>query len=153
MILVRSVPHGAYYGAVVAAPVYKKIADKLYASHIGGWKPPVDSFGKSKQLMVKKGRADEIKQTLSLLGIQIESKGDGIVDLAKTENGKYFLQSIAVNDHVVPNVLGMGLKDAMYLLETSGLNVRVQGRGKVTTQSLQAGVKIIKGQTITIQLS
>jgi cell division protein FtsI (penicillin-binding protein 3) len=153
MVLVRSVPHGAYYGAVVAAPVYKTIADKLYASHIGGWEPPVDSFGKSKELIVKAGKADEIKSTLALLGINIDAKGDGWVQLNKNTNGKYVLLPIINTDHKVPNVLGMGLKDAVLLLETAGLNVQISGLGKVIGQSIPAGDKIVKGQTISLQLS
>lgn len=153
MVLVRSVPHGAYYGAVVAAPVYKTIADKLYASHIGGWEPPVDSFGKSKELIVKAGKADEIKSTLALLGINIDAKGDGWVQLNKNTNGKYVLLPISNTDHKVPNVLGMGLKDAVLLLETAGLNVQISGLGKVIGQSIPAGDKIVKGQTISLQLS
>src|SRR5690606_24325886 len=44
-VLVRSTPGGVYYGAVVGAPVFKAIADKLYALHIGGWAPPIETIG------------------------------------------------------------------------------------------------------------
>jgi cell division protein FtsI (penicillin-binding protein 3) len=53
----------------------------------------------------------------------------------------------------VPNVIGMGIKDAIYLLENAGLNVRASGRGLVTRQSIDAGNKIQKGQQIIIELS
>ena len=47
----------------------------------------------------------------------------------------------------------MGLRDAIYMLETNGLQVKVVGRGAVVKQSLQAGTRIYKGQVITIELS
>jgi cell division protein FtsI (penicillin-binding protein 3) len=52
----------------------------------------------------------------------------------------------------VPNVKGMGLKDALYLLESENLRVAVRGRGKVMAQSLEPGSEIRKNETITIQL-
>ena len=53
----------------------------------------------------------------------------------------------------VPNVKGMGLKDAVYLLENSGLKVFVQGAGKVKEQSLVPGQKLMKGMSISLKLS
>jgi len=52
----------------------------------------------------------------------------------------------------VPNVIGWGLRDAVYILESRGLKVRVQGYGKVNTQSIPSGSQIIKGSTILIRL-
>jgi cell division protein FtsI (penicillin-binding protein 3) len=53
----------------------------------------------------------------------------------------------------VPNVVGMGLKDALYELESKGMKVEFTGKGIVTGQSINAGEKIIKGQKISIELS
>ena len=52
-----------------------------------------------------------------------------------------------------PNVLGMGLKDALYILENRGLRVRVQGNGMVRRQSLQPGSRAFHGSTIVIELT
>ena len=53
----------------------------------------------------------------------------------------------------VPDVKGMGLKDALYLLENAGLRVVIKGAGKVSAQSLPGGSRINKEQTIIIELS
>ena len=53
----------------------------------------------------------------------------------------------------MPKVLGLGLKDAVYMLENYGLKVIAGGRGKVIYQSLQEGTTFTKGQTINIQLN
>ena len=52
-----------------------------------------------------------------------------------------------------PAVIGMGLKDAVYLLENKGLKVVATGRGRVFNQSLLAGTPFKKGQTVTISLN
>ena len=52
----------------------------------------------------------------------------------------------------VPNVRGVGAKDAVYMLESCGLNVRMTGRGKVHSQSIQPGSQVRKGQTIYLTL-
>jgi len=52
----------------------------------------------------------------------------------------------------VPDVIGMGAKDAVYILENNGLRVNLFGKGEVYSQSLNAGTEALQGQTITIQL-
>ena len=52
----------------------------------------------------------------------------------------------------VPNVRGLGAKDAVYMLESCGLNVRLSGSGKVRSQSIPHGSKVSKGQTIYLTL-
>ena len=70
-----------------------------------------------------------------------------------TTKEKVLMSSTVVSSKTVPNTVGMGLKDAMYLLENNGLNVVVIGRGSVTKQSIAAGTKINKGTQIVIELS
>ena len=63
------------------------------------------------------------------------------------------LDSVEVKVGYVPKVVGMGLSDALYLLENSGLMVDVVGCGRVVEQSLKAGSKIVDGnKRITIKL-
>ncbi len=53
----------------------------------------------------------------------------------------------------MPNVKGMGLKDALYLLENMGVKVSVKGKGKVANQSVGAGSAVSKGMTVVLELS
>ena len=72
----------------------------------------------------------------------------------KTDSTKHLaLVPAKVFRNMVPDVTGMGLKDAVYMLENSGLQVQVRGKGKVTGQSLIPGTYINKGQNIVLQLS
>ena len=54
---------------------------------------------------------------------------------------------------LVPDVEGMTLRDAIYLLESSGLHVHVVGNGRVVRQSLSPGTRIMKGGRIYIELT
>jgi cell division protein FtsI (penicillin-binding protein 3) len=58
-----------------------------------------------------------------------------------------------VYKEVMPDVTGMTLKDAVYLLENSGMHVRILGKGRVQAQSVPAGTRLLKGQNILLQLS
>ena len=55
--------------------------------------------------------------------------------------------------NLVPNVVGMGAKDAVCLMERSGLRVHISGRGTVRQQSLAAGSRVVKGQTVRLVLN
>jgi len=66
------------------------------------------------------------------------------VQLTKTEN---------TDDGRVPNVRGMGARDAVYLMESRGIKVRIEGRGKVVAQSLGPGMPIKKGETCSLKLN
>lgn len=52
----------------------------------------------------------------------------------------------------MPSVVGMGAKDAVYLLERKGLRVRLNGIGKVRSQSIPGGSRLVRGQTISLTL-
>jgi cell division protein FtsI (penicillin-binding protein 3) len=61
--------------------------------------------------------------------------------------------NIVVQKNKVPDVTGLGLKDAVYLLENMGLKVSAAGRGKVVHQSLAQNADFSKGQSIKIELN
>ena len=69
------------------------------------------------------------------------------------EMRKLMADNIAAAATKVPDVTGMGLKDAVYLLENMGLKVSATGRGKVVYQSLAQNTDFNKGQSIKIQLN
>jgi cell division protein FtsI (penicillin-binding protein 3) len=83
------------------------------------------------------------------------ARGDGIDDWVATRQMDEFIEyrALDVSARQVPNVLEMGLSDAVYLLESMGLEVRVKGRGKVREQSLSPGTRISNGDVITLTMS
>jgi cell division protein FtsI (penicillin-binding protein 3) len=108
-----------YYGATVAAPIFKEIAQKIYTT------TPIDNQS-------------------------VEDK----VEFATIENQYKKYNKIINKEHTqVPNVKGMSGMDAISMLENIGLKVEFSGVGKVKTQSLKKGEKLIKGKTIILKLS
>ena len=53
----------------------------------------------------------------------------------------------------MPDLRGMVIQDAIYLLETYGLVVEIQGRGSVIFQSIPKGERFVKGAIIKLELS
>lgn len=70
-----------------------------------------------------------------------------------TRNGVTLVKGPVLAKWLMPNVIGMGARDAVFLLESRGLKVTIYGRGKVYEQSLSAGSRIKKGQRCTIKLN
>ena len=78
---------------------------------------------------------------------------NSLMQLSSDSTKHIMLQQKKIYTNVMPDVTGMGLKDAVYMLESNGMQVQVQGKGKVRGQSIPAGTKIEKGQNIILQLS
>jgi cell division protein FtsI (penicillin-binding protein 3) len=143
-----------YYGSAVAGPVFKEIAEKMYATKAINQKPinqHSPSWVKAKLPASASGFANDFEHVFRSIGIQYE--GDLNADWARfePEEDQVSLINEAYPAGVVPNVKGMGLRDATYLLENAGLKVKSKGMGKVVSQSLRPGLKI-DGQTIELRL-
>lgn len=87
-------------------------------------------------------------------GVKVSRKGERYLSFTQKEDNTIAISERTLNpaNKLVPNVLGMGAKDAVFLLEQAGLEVKIQGAGKVTQQSITAGSKVSKGATILLTL-
>jgi cell division protein FtsI (penicillin-binding protein 3) len=74
-------------------------------------------------------------------------------NIVLVQNNATINSNTTTTKNIMPNVLGMGLKDAVYLLENKGLSLAFQGKGKVMAQSIVAGTNFSKGQKITLLLN
>ncbi|MDR1646273.1 MAG: transpeptidase family protein [Tannerellaceae bacterium] len=149
-------PSTAFYpsGGAMSGGVVRTVAEKIYASHtrLAIRKLPVDS---SAVLLPAPKAGDEkaLQQVLDELDIDFDRTGvKSPWVLTSTRNGKMKFNDITIPEGLVPHVTGMGAKDAVYLLENAGLQVRLSGKGRVVSQSIQPGQRITKGQTIAITL-
>ncbi|MNS17402.1 Penicillin-binding protein PbpB [compost metagenome] len=154
-VVIRSKPHGVYYGAALGVPVFKAIADKLYTTKIGGWKVDADSLGKDKMLVAKAAPPGQLQYLLKMLGYTAyqENSNAMLSFLQNDAQHKLKIASKEVKTNIVPDVMGMGIKEALYLLENAGLKVHISGAGSVNRQSIPAGSNYKKGQTINLELS
>jgi len=154
IVVVNSPSNGVYYGNVVAGNVFKEIADRVYANNLD-IHPILKSDGKLIELpSTKTGLKKELDYVLDEL--DIKAKDDNIksdwVTTTKSED-KIELSNRIIIKSLVPNVIEMGLRDALFLLENTGLHVIVRGKGKVTSQSISPGTRVKPGDTIILEMS
>ena len=123
-------------GGLMAGSVFSEIAERVYAKHL----------------------AQDLKEAKDSTAILTPDVKKGNMATAQ-----YILDEIDANPVTlaeekqhdpkrVPNVKGMGAKDAVYLLESLGLKVQLSGMGKVKSQSIPAGNTLVKGKTIQLRL-
>lgn len=145
IVVIRQPRNGYPSGGLMSGRVFKTIAERVYAQ--GVHTNMVDTL--SPELpSAKAGKTEALFEVFDELHFNYLSAGEtwGRVQTAKN----YKTEPIAVSDYHVPNVVGMGAKDAVYLMERVGLHVQIYGRGKVESQSIQPGVKAARGQTVTL---
>lgn len=153
-IVVISEPKGFnQMGADVSAPVFKEIADKIYAldeeMHKDLQEPTQDRMYDFP--VIRAGLGEDLKYLCNEMGISNHG-GESEWISANITNNAVLWNNRKVIQNLVPNVAGMTLKDALYLLENKGLRVNYSGNGRVKSQSIGPGNRITKGSTIYLRL-
>lgn len=154
IVVVNAPSNNVYYGNVVAGPIFKEIADKVFAADLNMNELLVDNSDKktTRLLNAKTGNRLDICTIYNTIGVSVVSNGETEWVSAKAQGASVELVERKIIENLVPNVTGMGLKDAIYLLENSGLKVNVIGSGIVRKQSLKVGTKVMNGREIIIEL-
>src|SRR5687768_4506229 len=154
MVLIKN-PRGWYqYGSNVAAPVFKEIADNIYARDIQLHEPmSLQKYVKNDVLpFIKAGNQEELTLLCNELGISNHGlTEEEWVRTSRVGNGVNWKKNLQ-GSGMVPDVSGMTFRDAIFLLEQSGLTVFYEGKGRVEKQSLPAGARVSKGDRIYLQL-
>ncbi len=142
-----------YYGAKIAGPVFREIVDKVYSSE----KAFIKSLKEEKRPIVYATNgmdvayAKDIERILNYVGIPVAKKPETPWIKLSAHSNIIRAKAHSIKEGKVPSVIGMGARDATYLLEKAGMKVRIQGIGKVRSQSIRPG-SVIKGQEIILQL-
>ena len=146
-----------YYGSDVALPVFRDIADYCFAARKEMFPVYAETRDAEKQLAElpqwEAGMRRDFTFLCADIGVPRHNAGATEWTITKTdqESGRLQLLNRRCPPDEVPNVIGMGLRDAIYLLENAGLKVGVSGVGKVRSQSVRAGTKA-NGQYIVIRM-
>ena len=141
---------------VMPGSVFKTIAEKVY-SHQTKIELRTMTADSARVVIpsIKTGNTKALKYVLDELKIKNNTRQIK-AEYARIEhnqgNEQIELQELTVQEGLVPNVVGMGAKDAVYALEKSGLKISFSGRGRVVSQSVSPGQRAVRGQTITIVL-
>ena len=142
------------FGGDVSAPVFREIADKIYAQDLGIHEEfQAASSGREGVFpVIRAGYYQDLNKLCNELGISNHVKEETEWVRAVIDNNAIAWKQNHTDTNMVPNVQGMTLRDAIYVLENKGLKVIVAGSGRVKKQSVSPGKIIVKGSTIRIEL-
>jgi cell division protein FtsI (penicillin-binding protein 3) len=155
IVVINAPSNSVYYGNLVAGPVFKEISDKVYATTLEIQNTQVYTENiKHPVPYTKNGEKEDLEFLLKNLNIDL-TETEGVTKWAKTTSQDSIIKitNLAIMDKLVPNVMHMGLKDAVYLLENAGLRVTVRGYGSIKSQSIPPGSRIKRGERIVLQMS
>jgi cell division protein FtsI (penicillin-binding protein 3) len=156
-VIIKNKPHAyPFYGASVAGPVFKEIADRLYSTYIHNKTntAPLIALKDSQeyQYSVSRTSLQAIAKKISLPYQDSTVPSNNWVNL-KGAGTKAQAAAKLMADSTMPDISGLKLQDALWLCEKAGLQVKCVGKGKVVKQSIAQGSYITKGQPILIELN
>lgn len=155
IVVIRSKPHAAlHYGGTLAGPVFKEIATKIYAMYVEKKSPHLYAAKKDSSVFFYAGATADIKNVYQSLNIPYSdsARAGGYSSVFATDY-RPVIKTLPSASQLMPNVKGMGLKDALFLLENLGVKVMVKGRGKVSAQSVAPGTALRNGMDVVLNLS
>lgn len=156
IVVVAAPSRNVYYGNLVAGPIFKEMADKIYSTSFDVHKPLGDRafLAVSKIPYAKDGYLDDLINVYKELKVPTKklSKVNEWASVSTTDKNVE-IKSKNINSVLVSNVVGMGIKNAVFILENQGLEVKFLGSGVVKNQSILPGEKIVHGSTIILELS
>ena len=142
-----------HYGGQLAGPVFKEIAMKLYSKYVEQKSPSLYAAKKDSSTYFYAGNAKDITNIFRALDMQyVDSVKQNEWASVYAVNYQPVIRTNTIKDKMMPNVKGMGLKDALFLLESLGLKVTINGRGKVSSQSVAPGTQLVKGMAVALDL-
>ena len=153
IVVVNNPRKGTYYAASVAGPVFREIADRVYASDVNMFDAMKDQKFTG-NLMMPESKTGEKKATQNVykaFGIKALFAANSDYVMVDTNKG-IANKDVKLIEGSVPDVSGMGLKDALFVLGNSGMKTLVRGSGRVVRQSLLAGTRVAKGDPIILEL-
>lgn len=157
-IVVISRPRrGVASGGMMAGTVFKEIAEKVYSSQIRyDLRTMKPEPGRTIVPPFKNGETRAARAVVKKLGLHTTPKQVDADFTAFWRNAAcdtLHMRKLTVREGMMPYVIGMGARDAVYALESCGLRVKLAGHGRVISQSVVSGQAITRGQTVTIILN
>lgn len=148
-IVVISKPQKARtHGGDLAAPVFRELSDRVVGTRIDFNKTNIKG-STVKYPVIGYGNGGDFYAFCKSLGLHI-TKPSVMWVKGKDINGMCALSEQNVQSGIVPNVVGLTIKDAVYMLENLGMKVRFHGKGKVVSQSVAAGSRIDKRNNVIV---
>ena len=146
IVVVNDPKKHAYYGSKIAAPVFKEIVDYCYATDPSLMKvlneKPILASAQINLPVFEVGYSKDFEKVFGYLGLKTRKSAESDWAVVLQDSTDFTLAPRTFKEGAIPNVVGMGLKDALYILENLGLEVVISGNGRVQEQSIEAGTPI-----------
>lgn len=158
IVVINSPSNGLYYGAAVAGPVFKEISEKVYSGSLNCLQP----VNQKKSLIThipgvivsKSNEISSVAKTFQVPAKYLES--EEYAGISKTDTSRINFSPSNIESQlkkgIMPNLSGLSAKDALYLLENNGMDVKILGFGSVKKQSIEAGQRFSRGNRIVLTL-
>lgn len=157
IVLIRTKPGASnIYGGTLAAPVFKEIATRLHALYVESPQRHQMTLRPDSSLSVYAGTRAGLQRIYSTLGLsRIDSGGQGSMIAVRTENAINQWRSTTPADTEMPDLRGLGLREALLQIERLrlGIQIETKGKGKISNQSLAPGTPLSRGSRLILELS
>ncbi len=154
IVVINKPSMGDYYGGSVAGPIFKEIAEKCYSTSTKTHRPIKNKENRivGRLPLSKKGYQADMQLVYNSLGVSHAPNPDSYWVTPRTKDRSVELQTLEMRENLIPNVYGMGLRDALFVLENRGMKVRFSGKGRVVGQSPRYGQRFRKGTVVSLEL-
>lgn len=153
-IVVIYAPSGGIYGNIVAGPIFREIADKIYATNfeLQGENFP-EQIAEFRVPVSREGYLADSKKVFEYMEVPIKISDPKAVWIRTTTTpDTVLIDELKMTENLIPNVRGMGAMDAIYLIESAGMRAQIEGIGVVKQMSAQPGTPVVKGAMIVLTL-
>ena len=156
IVVVYNPKENGFYGSDVAAPIFKEISDKIYASDISIHEQIPQLEIVKDYPYLSQGKTNEANIVLDYLNLNYQTTSSQWMTQDYSKDQLSLSRRNIDNDFengIMPNLYGMNLMDAVYLLENAGLKVSFSGSGHIINQSIKKGMSLSKNELIKLQAS
>ena len=154
IVVINDPSNGVYYGNIVAGTVFKEISDKVYATNFfRDYTAEKPKIAKPSAPEAGNGYREDINEVLSNLDVKYKRTADDDWVATRESGDTIRLAGVKLQNGLVPDVRGMSLRDAIYLLENSGIRVRYNGKGRVLRQSPEHGAVKYDGTVVSLEMN
>jgi cell division protein FtsI (penicillin-binding protein 3) len=145
IVVINEPKKGIIYGSLVAGPVFKDIADKIYSSSLK-IQPVAGKTGEPQIPEILKGNTAKTRLVLNALNIssQLDSGKNGDWVSGEKKGFAVLLRPAKTKQGLLPDFKGLGLRDAIVWLEQNKIMISSEGYGRIISQSIPAGTAIAK---------
>lgn len=147
-VMINQPSNGQFYASYVAAPIFKEIAEKIYTISV---KQKVEPAQKPYTPAFVSGYYTDFKEINKVMGVSVNEQITA--DVVQINASNHSAKPINTTGNKLPNTLGLGAKDVIYLLEQKGLKVKMTGYGRVVEQSPKPGTPLSSITTVYLRLN